>query len=358
MSETSRHARTSNTGTWEAFQPPRPQGRGRQSQGRSRAEDARLEGVGLGHSSEETGEQSSGCAVAESAERRAGRNGSSQQAKHGPDTEPDFPRHRRLRDTAVPKGCRHDRSEEPGALAGTPGSARGASGNRRPTATVQRYHYLGYRQPLSTHLRYFLRDRQGRLLGCLLFDFAARDLACRDQRIGWQGRAHRKHLHRVLRNSRYLLLPWVRVKNLASHAWGLALRQLPADWRQRHGHWPVLCETYVDPQRHRGTCYQASNWERVGQTRGRKAQGDQPAKSPKDVYLYPLRENWQQVLCDGPAAGSRPSPAPSRQARPQPQADERFTALWQEILEAVVQLAHEHDALWMRRRRVLNTLLC
>ena len=100
--------------------------------------DARLEGVGLGHSSEETGEQSSGCAVAESAERRAGRNGSSQQAKHGPDTEPDFPRHRRLRDTAVPKGCRHDRSEEPGALAGTPGSARGASGNRRPTATNAR----------------------------------------------------------------------------------------------------------------------------------------------------------------------------------------------------------------------------
>ena len=121
---------------------PGLQGRGRQSQGRSRAEDARLEGVGLGHSSEETGEQSSGCAVAESAERRAGRNGSSQQAKHGPDTEPDFPRHRRLRDTAVPKGCRHDRSEEPGALAGTPGSARGASGNRRPTATVQRQHYL------------------------------------------------------------------------------------------------------------------------------------------------------------------------------------------------------------------------
>ena len=151
MSETSRHARESNTGTWEAFQPPRPQGRGRQSQGRSRAEDARLEGVGLGHSSEETGEQSSGCAVAESAERRAGRNGSSQQAKHGPDTEPDFPRHRRLRDTAVPKGCRHDRSEEPGALAGTPGSARGASGNRRPTATKAKAATAGV--PLSDLLR-------------------------------------------------------------------------------------------------------------------------------------------------------------------------------------------------------------
>ncbi len=193
--------------------------------------------------------------MAESAERRAGRNGSSQQAKHGPDTEPDFPRHRRLRDTAVPKGCRHDRSEEPGALAGTPGSARGASGNRRPTATVQRHHYLGYRQPCGAHLRYFLRDCQGRLLGCLLFDFAARDLACRDRRSGWQSQAHRKHLRLVVRNSRFLLLPWVQVKNLASHALGLALRQLPGDWQRKHGYRPALVESYVDPERHRGTCY-------------------------------------------------------------------------------------------------------
>ena len=222
---------------------------------------------------------------------------------------------------------------------------------------VQRYHYLGYRQPLGPHLRYFLRDRQGRLLGCLLFDFAARELACRDRRIGWQGQAHRKQLQRVVRNARFVLLPWVRVKNLASHALGLALRQLPADWRQRHGQWPVLCETYVDPQRHSGTCYQAANWERVGQTRGRPAQGGQPAKSPKDVYLYPLRPDWQQVLCGGPAKRPRAQPQPSPQQRPGPLADERFTALWAEILEAVVQLANAHDALWMRRRRVLNTLL-
>ena len=221
---------------------------------------------------------------------------------------------------------------------------------------VQRYHYLGYRQPIGAHLRYFLRDRQGRLLGCLLFDFAARDLACRDRRIGWQGPAHRKHLERVVRNSRYLLLPWVQVKNLASHVLGLTLRQLPEDWQQRHGSRPVLVESYVDPQLHRGSCYRASNWERVGQTRGRKAKGDQPAKAPKDVYLYPLRPDWQQVLRGTPSSVSRPRPV-QPESKPRPQPDERFTALWQQILEAVVQLANEHDALWMRRRRVLNTLL-
>ena len=221
---------------------------------------------------------------------------------------------------------------------------------------VQRYHYLGYRQPIGAHLRYFLRDRQGRLLGCLLFDFAARDLACRDQRIGWQGPAHRKPLERVVRNSRYLLLPWVQVKNLASHVLGLTLRQLPEDWQQRHGSRPVLVESYVDPQLHRGSCYRASNWERVGQTRGRKAKGDQPAKAPKDVYLYPLRPDWQQVLRGTPSSVSRPRPA-QPESKPRPQPDERFTAMWQQILEAVVQVANEHDAVWMRRRRVLNTLL-
>ena len=219
---------------------------------------------------------------------------------------------------------------------------------------VQRHHYLGYRQPFGAHLRYFLRDCQGRLLGCLLFDFAARDLACRDRRIGWQSQAHRKHLRLVVRNSRFLLLPWVQVKNLASHALGLALRQLPGDWQRKHGYRPALVESYVDPERHRGTCYQASNWERVGQTRGRKAKGDQPAKSPKDVYIHPLRPDWQRVLAGGPAGVSRPRPA---QPQPRPQPDERFIALWQEIMAAVVQVAHEHDAAWMQRQRVLSTLL-
>ena len=108
---------------------------------------------------------------------------------------------------------------------------------------VQRYHPLGYRQPLGAHLRYFLLDRHERLLGCLLFDFAARNVACRDAWIGWQGQAHRKFLDRVVRNSRFLLLPWVRVQNLASKALGLVVRQLPQDWQRQHGYRPVLVET-------------------------------------------------------------------------------------------------------------------
>ena len=125
---------------------------------------------------------------------------------------------------------------------------------------VERYHPLGYRHPLGQHLRYFLRDRAGRTLGCLLFDFAAVRLACRDQWLGWQAQTHRKYLHLVLRNARYLLLPWVSVPHLASHALGLAVRQLPDDWQRAHGSRPVLCETYVDPQVHRGTCYRAAGW--------------------------------------------------------------------------------------------------
>ena len=114
--------------------------------------------------------------------------------------------------------------EQPGwthtsAGSAAPGSA--ASGGEEVAAWnewVQRYHPLGYRQPIGNHVRYWLRDRRGRQLGCLLFDFAARQLACRDRWIGWQEGTHRKHLRLVVRNARYLLLPWVRVKNLASHA--------------------------------------------------------------------------------------------------------------------------------------------
>ena len=221
-------------------------------------------------------------------------------------------------------------------------------------AWVARHHPLGYRQPLGPHLRYFWRDRHGRLLGCLLFDFAARELACRDRRIGWQGGARRRHLRLVVRNARYLLLPWVRVQHLASHALGLALRQLPGDWHSRHGDRPVLVESYVHPAQHRGTCYRASNWELVGRTRGRKAQGDQAAKPPKDVYLHPLRPDWPRILQGGPA-----EPRQRAAARPpaRPQTPDEFTAMWQQILAAVEQVARQHDTTWMRRQRVLNTLL-
>ncbi len=167
---------------------------------------------------------------------------------------------------------------------------------------LARYHPLGYRQPIGSHLRYFLHDRDGRRLGCLLYDFAARYLPVRDRWIGWQDRPHRP-LERLVRQARFLLLPWVRVKCLASKALGLSLRQLAADWQRVHGIRPVLAETYVSDA-HKGTCYRASNWLYLGQTQARGAWGGAPAKTPKAVFVYPLQRDWQAVLL-GPQRPAR-----------------------------------------------------
>ena len=109
-----------------------------------------------------------------------------------------------------------------------------------------------------------MRDGRGRLLGCLLFDFATRRLPCRDRFIGWEGQAFRERLHLVVRNARYLLFEWVQVENLASHVLGLAARQLPRDWERWHGWRPVLLETYVNPRQHQAACYRAANWQLAG----------------------------------------------------------------------------------------------
>ena len=223
---------------------------------------------------------------------------------------------------------------------------------------VERYHPQGYRQPIGAHLRYFLLDRHGRQLGCLLFGFATRNLECRDTWIGWQGQAHRKHLDLVISNSRFLLFPWVQVKFLASKALGLALQQLPQDWQQRHGYRPVLVETFVDLERYRATCYRAANWQFLGMTKGRKARGTAPAKTPKGVYVYPLHPDWRTILLHGPGAAARPGPlAKPRQLVPPPEAEDRFVQLWQGIIGTVVRVAGEYDRQWQQRQRVLNTLL-
>ena len=205
------------------------------------------------------------------------------------------------------------RSDPQPAIAGplaelTPLELAVASGGEEVAAWnewVQRYHPLGYRQPIGNHVRYWLRERRGRQLGCLLFDFAARQVACRDRWIGWQEGTHRKHLRLVVRNARYLLLPWVRVKNLASHALGLAVRQLPGDWERLHGYRPVLCESYVDSTQYAGTCYRAANWQRIGETAGRTKDGPAKAKPPKQVWVYPLQRDWRGILRHGRARAKR-----------------------------------------------------
>ena len=216
--------------------------------------------------------------------------------------------------------------------------ADGGGQVREWNAWVDRYHPLGYRQPIGAHLRYFVLDGQGRKLGCLLFDFAVRKVACRDEWIGWAGQKYRKHLKLVVRNARFLLFPWIGVKNLASHVLGLAARQVAADWQRQHRYRPVLLETYVDSERHAGTCYRAAGWQCVGKTQGRKAQGRNPAVTPKAVYVRPLHPRWQQALLQGPRALARKKSAARADAD-------------------VVRVTSKWDRAWMQRRRLLNTLL-
>ena len=198
---------------------------------------------------------------------------------------------------------------------------------------VEHHHYLGYKQPLGPHLRYFLLDRHGRRLGCLLFSQATRSLLCRDAWVGWPQGAYKKHLDLVVAQPRFLLFPWVRVRFLASKTLALAARPLPADWQRRYARRPVLLETFVDPQRFHGTCYRAANWLRVGRTKGRADAG----RHPKDVYLYPLAKHCREVLLHGPrpqanfkhkpggagAACGGPAAAPFRVCQRDPRADLR-----------------------------------
>lgn len=176
---------------------------------------------------------------------------------------------------------------------------------------VQRYHPLGYKRPFGAHQRYFLLGRGGRRLGCLLFAAAAWALRERDHWIGWTTQDRAQRLHRVVGNTRLLLFPWLRIRNLASKALALAAQRIGADWEQRYGYAPVLLETFVELERYRGTCYQAANWIRLGETqgRGRMDRGKQYLSRPRAIYVYPLVSDFRAVL-QGKESGARRSDEP------------------------------------------------
>ncbi|TLY32153.1 MAG: DUF4338 domain-containing protein [Ignavibacteria bacterium] len=163
-----------------------------------------------------------------------------------------------------------------------------------------RYHYLGYQRPFGAHQRYFIVSRKAepRRLGCLLFAASAWAVAVRDEWIGWSATVRAQRLNWVVNNSRFLIFPWVRLANLASRALALATRRVGLDWQRRYGYRPVLLETFVDPQRYRGTCYQAANWIRLGETagRGRLDRHKRYLSTRKLVYVYPLRPDFRRVL--------------------------------------------------------------
>lgn len=163
---------------------------------------------------------------------------------------------------------------------------------------IERYHYLGYKPLPGAQIRYLVFGR-GHLLAALGFGAAAWKVAPRDQLIGWTADQRRANLHRIVNNARFLILPWVAVRNLASRILAASAKGLPCDWKSRYGYQPCLLETFVERDRFRGTCYRAANWIHVGQTQGR-GKLDRRHRHPlpvKYVYLYPIHKHFRQKLC-------------------------------------------------------------
>ena len=176
--------------------------------------------------------------------------------------------------------------------------AEGTSEARLFKFLLQRYHYLGLRNCVGENLKYLARDRQGRPLACLLFGSAAWKAAVRDRWIGWSGEQRARHLLLLTNNTRFLLLPWVRVPHLASHLLGQVAARLSADWQQKYGHPVYLLESFVEQPRFAGTCYRAAGWVQVGLTTGRTRDDDgcKPRVALKALYLKALRADARRRL--------------------------------------------------------------
>jgi len=164
---------------------------------------------------------------------------------------------------------------------------------------LSRYHYLGHRSTVGENLKYLVQDGSGRPLACVLFGSAAWKTAPRDGFIGWTPPVREKNLIQITNNTRFLILPWVQVKNLASHILSRIAKRIATDWLAKYSPPIYLLETFVDRSRFRGTCYQAANWSCAGQTQGRtRHDRDHSVQvSVKDVYVYPLTKQFRRELC-------------------------------------------------------------
>jgi hypothetical protein len=166
---------------------------------------------------------------------------------------------------------------------------------------LERYHYLGYRVPVGAQLRYLVCSPRGPV-ACLLWSSPAWKIAERDRWIGWTEAQRQQNLQRIVNNARFLILPWVQIRGLASKILSHCARKLPLDWQKHYGYRPLLLETLVDPSRFRGTSYRAANWIFLGRTQGRGRMDRHHrlhGQAVKDLYVYPLCRNVQQQLRSG-----------------------------------------------------------
>jgi hypothetical protein len=173
--------------------------------------------------------------------------------------------------------------------------------SRRWRVHVESYHYLGWRVPFGANLRYWVRNRD-RELACLLWTSPAWKMHARDAWIGWSDEQRKRTLQWIVNNGRFLILPWVRVKGLASKILALSARHMPSDRQTQHGYRPLLPETLVDSRRFRGTCYRAANWLHVGQTSGRGRMDREHQRHGQAIkdYVYPLVRDARQRLRGDP----------------------------------------------------------
>jgi hypothetical protein len=164
---------------------------------------------------------------------------------------------------------------------------------------LKTYHYLSFSRPVGQNMKYLIRSADGVVPGCLLFGAAAWKCEDRDRFIGWGATNREANVNLLTNNTRFLILPWVHIKCLASHVLSQVVRRLSVDWLERYGSEVTLVETFVDTSRYLGTCYQAANWRYVGQTKGRTRQDRHTRiRVPvKAIYLYPLRRNFRDRLC-------------------------------------------------------------
>lgn len=164
---------------------------------------------------------------------------------------------------------------------------------------IEEHHYLGYTQPVGEHLK-FLVSAGERPVACFAWSSAPRHLGPRDRYIGWSPATRRKNIRFVVYNSRFLVLPWIEVRYLASHLLGRMAKMLPSEWERVYGHPVYFAETFVDPGRFKGTCYRAANWVDLGQTtgRGKADQTRRPNRPLKDVLGLPLTRRFRRLLSE------------------------------------------------------------
>ncbi len=172
-------------------------------------------------------------------------------------------------------------------------------------------------------------------------------MADRDHWIGWQTKDREQRLNLIINNTRFLILPWVKVNNLASHALSIVTQQIAGDWEQAHAYRPVLIETFVDTTRYPGTCYQAANWLNIGETSGKdwqKAENNQDG-TIKTVWGFPLNRHFKAILTTQPVSAE-----PSN-------LDQDFLSLWGRAVNMIAEVAQDYDAMWQKRKRVIDSLL-